>query len=330
MTGSYSTFQQLAHDLFLPEESSIIKRAIMWSNGPGVQPKFMPEHQKQFDEVLEALNIPLALSSVEKLARLRSIPADKLVELQDGLARSEFRALSDGAFIDKDLFQKINDGTFARRVKARGVKILNGECRDEHFLYGSWRTPQNSFEAMYYRLIADYPEVYVKKLLPIYFPDRKLPAWAKDWQDAFGKIYADLQVHCGERGFADKLARAGLTIGKDLLRYRIDWRAKCADILIPPEWKVTHATDQPIWFWGLGMGEGLTADEKIILREINSFFSSFVKGEDVEWSEKGPKWMKRLTARGTMDMWQDERWEDGLTVWDAVNGDDRAAPVSRL
>ncbi|KAL1310571.1 hypothetical protein AAFC00_000850 [Neodothiora populina] len=329
--GSYSTFQQLAHDIFLPKESSIIKRAIMWSNGSGVQPKFMSEHQQQFDELLEALQIPLTLSPSDKLASLRSVPADKIASVQDSLAKSEFRALSDGAFIDKELFTKINNGTFARRIKDRGVKILNGECRDEHFSYGEWRKPQNSYQAVYYRLVADYPEACVENLMSVYCPDRRLPAWAKNWQDFFGKVYADTQVHTMERGFANKLAQGGLTVGVDLLRYRIDWRAKCTDAMLPPAWKVTHASDLPIWFWGMGLGAGLTDAEKGVVEEINSFFSRFVKGDDVQWTQKGPQWMHRLTARGTMDMWLDERWEDGLTVWSALNEDGaKSGLASRL
>lgn len=300
----------------------------MWSNGCGVQPKHLTEHQQQFDELLTALNIPLDLPASEKLARLRATSADKIVAVQNKMAQSEFRALSDGPFISKQLISRINDGSFAQRVKERGVKILNGECRDEHFLYGSWRTPKNTYDAVYKRLTADYPEAAIKKLMPVYCPDKQLPPWAKNWADAFGKIYADMQVHCLERGFVDKLDKGGLTIGKDVLRYRIDWRAKCVDL--PREWGVTHSSDMPIWFWGMGMGNGLTKEEKGILKEVNSFFARFVKGEDVEWSQKGPQWIHRLTGRGTMDMWKDERWEDGLTVWAAVNGDEKTNASSRL
>lgn len=302
----------------------------MWSNGPGVQPKSLLELQQQFDELLDALDIPLTLSPSEKLSRLRETPADKIIAVTDGLAKSEFRALSDGHFISKTLIQSINDGSFARKVKERGVKILNGECRDEHYSYGTWRTPGNNYDAVYYRLVADYPEACVKRIMSVYCPDRKLPVWAKDWPDVFGKVYADVQVHTLERGFADKLDKGGLIIGKDLLRYRIDWRAKCVDMILPPAWKVTHGSDISIWFWGIGMGEGLTSEEKGVLKEMNSIFAKFVSGEDLQWSELGPRWVKRLTGRGTMDMWRDERWEDGITVWAAANGGGSVEPVSRL
>lgn len=330
LLGSYSTFAQLAYDLSLPKERSLIRRAIMWSNGPGVQPKTLSEHQLQFDELLKILEIPTSLAPSEKLERLRAVPAETLVEVQDRLKLTEFRALSDGSFVSKSFIKSINDGSMAKMMKERGVKILNGECRDEHYSYGSWRTPGNSYDAVYTRLMADYSEAVVRKLMLAYCPNRKLPAWAEDWPFFFGKVYADVQVHAMERGLAQKLHEGGLTIGRDLLRYRIDWRASCVDLLLPKEWKVTHSSDLPIWLWGNGVGEGLTSEEKVISKEMNSIFSSFVKGEDVEWSELGPQWMKRLTAGGTMDMWKDERWEDDLAVWAAVNGDGEATSTARL
>ncbi|KAH0313393.1 hypothetical protein KCU84_g13545, partial [Aureobasidium melanogenum] len=127
-------------------------------------------------------------------------------------------------------------------------------------------------------------------------------------------------VHDLERGFANHLAKGGFTIGKDLLRYRIEWRAKCADYIAPPEWKVTHSTDRAIWFWGGGIGQGLTADEKKVLKDLNAVFSRFVNGEDVQWSEQGLKMMCRLNSAGQMDMWEDDRWERGLEGWEAMNG----------
>lgn len=296
----------------------------MWSNGPGVQPKFLPEHQDQFEELLTALKIPLSLPASEKLARLRAVPAAELIRPQDKMKYSEFRALSDGHFISKTLVRSINDGSFARKVKARGIKILNGECQNEHAMYGQWRRPADSYEAVYTRLVADYPEKAVRKLMPIYFPNEQLPAYSvyKDWPDAFGKVYADMQVYCLERGFADRLAAGGLVVGKDLLRYRINWRAKCVDAALPVEWGVTHSSDMAIWFWGNGWEKGLTEQEKEVVRPLNEVFARFVGGEEVEWSVTGPKSMFRLGGDGVVDMWEDEEWDRGLEVWKAVNEDD--------
>lgn len=316
--GSHSTFQQLAHELYsVKEERAVIRRAIMWSNGASVQAKDLSETQQQFDELLQALEIPSSLTAVEKLARLRDVPAHELISIQDKLKISEFRALSDGDFVSKNIIAHINSGDFARRMKARGMKLINGECRDEHNLYRAWRTPANSYQDVYRRLCGDYPEIAVQKLMDVSCgKQHKLPAGCKDWKDAFGRLYANMQVHCLERGFHRALVQGGLEPGKDLLRYRFNWRTKQSGA--PPEWGVTHGTDMAIWFWGLEAG--LTDDEKKVLGSWNEAFADFVKGNDVKWGTKTVQEMMRLREDGETDIWPDDRWEEGLQVWDSVNG----------
>ncbi|KAI7329602.1 carboxylesterase [Hortaea werneckii] len=326
--GSHSTFQQLAHELYLvPDKEAIIKRAIMWSNSPGVQPKTLDEHQKQFDELLTALNIPMQLSGDEKVQRLRSVSAHDLIKVQDGMNLSEFRALTDGAFIPKNIIANINSGGFGRRMKKRGIKLMNGECRDEHYLYESWRTPSPSYEAVYTRLCADYPEQAVRQLMGhVCGKERKLPEGVDGWQDLFGRLYANMQVHCLERGFCDALVKGGLIPGQDLLRYRFNWRADC--VTLPREWKVTHATDMAIWFWGEGQGEGLKSQEKQVLEPWNRAFADFVSGRTVEWGTNDAKDMRRLKEDGNTDIWTDDRWEEGLEIWNLVNGNGPAGFLS--
>lgn len=320
--GSHSAFHQLAHELyFVPKEKAIIKRVIMWSNSPGVQPKTLSEVQKQFDELLKTLGIPLSLTASEKLSRLRAVSPHDLISVQDTMTIHEFRALSDNHFISKRLIAHINDGDFARRMKSRGIKLMNGECRDEHSSYQTWRTPPSSFDAVYTRLCADYPERVVQTLMQLSCGDNKaLPQGSKNWQDAFGRLYADMQVHCLERGFHNALVKGGLQPGKDLLRYRFNWRTKGTDGFFPPEWGVTHATDIAIWFWGLYFGDGLTDEEKKILQPWNAAFAAFVKAEQPKWGTSHVREMLRLREDGETDIWTDDQWEQGLKVWDAING----------
>jgi carboxylesterase type B len=151
--GSYSTFQQLAYDVYLPQRSSIIKRGAvacvgfvwlvlivlavcMLSNGPGLRPRSTESRQKQFDELLRWLDIPLTLSAAEKMSRLRTVPARQLIAVQSSMKFHEFRPVADGSFINDNLIDSINDGSFAKQLKDRGIKIMNGEVADEHYLYG--------------------------------------------------------------------------------------------------------------------------------------------------------------------------------------------------
>ncbi|CAK3761066.1 esterase lipase [Lecanosticta acicola] len=318
--GSHSVFQQLAHELyFVPAEKALIKRAIMWSNSPGVQPKTINEQQKQFDELLSASNIPLMASAGEKLEKLRAVSPRDLVAAQSKMKVHEFRAFSDGIFVDKDIIGKINSGDFARRMKSRGIKLMNGECRDEHNLYQAWRTPSPSYEAVYTRLCADYPETAVQKLMYLRCGEKRhLPKGCQDWQDAFGRLYADMQVHGLERGFHRALANGGLEPGKDLLRYRFNWRTEGSKLFLPPEWGVTHATDHDIWWYGIH-GDGLTDEEKTILRPWNEKFAAFVHGQDPRWGTTDVREMLRLREDGTTDIWTDDRFDEGLEVWDTVN-----------
>lgn len=319
--GAHSAFQQLAFDLRRPRSEMIVGRCVMWSNGPGVRAKGLEEHQVQFDEFVGRLGVGAGASGKEKLRRLREASMEELVAAQDGMKVSEFRALADGVFVNDKTMDEINDGTFARKLKERGIKILNGETSEEWNMYGSWRPPVDSYGGLYQRLVADYSEKVVRKLMPLYFPKKELTDKYKDWRDAFGKVYADMQVYMLERGFADKLAAGGLTVGKDLLRYRIEWRAKCVDAVLPPEWGVTHATDMAIWFWGNGMGDGLTEAEKEIVKPLNKMLADFVAFKDVQWPVKDKRQRMRLRSDGKMDMVGDDRWDEGLAIWKAVNGE---------
>ena len=328
--GAHSTFWQLAHELyFVKDEDAVIRRVVMWSNSPGVQPKTVVEHQKQFDEFLAALPVPASLPADEKLRRLREMPVKQLIEVQEHLRLSEFRACSDGAFIPTDLVAKINDGDFAYRMKKRGIKLFNGECQDEHNLYRTWRTPAPSFEAVYVRLCADYPEPAVRKLMRHYCgPHHTLPHDIEDWTELFGHLYANMQVYCLERGLVNALVKGGLAPGKDILRYRIEWRASTVEL--PEEWGVTHATDMDIWFWGEGHGKGLREEEKVILKPWNEALAKFVKGEEVSWPDGSIKEVKRLRSDGETDVWLDSRWEEGVEVWDLLTRDKQQSVLGWL
>jgi carboxylesterase type B len=324
--GALSAFQQVAHELYhVPTADAVIKRLFMFSNSPGVQPKTLEQHQKQFDEYITRLGIPLDLTDEEKLESLRDMPYQRLIDLQSEMKISEYRALSDGVFIPHDLIQNINSGDFAARMKSRNMTLMNGECRDEHTMYRNWRTPDNSYSSVLQRLCAEYTKTIAEKIMEHYCGStHALPPGIGTWQELFGHIYADIQVHHLERGFCNALFAGGLQPGKDVLRYRFDRRLKCIDATIPVEWQVTHSSDVPIWFWGSDFPGGMTDQEKGWLKGWNEGFAAFVKGDVVNWGPCKPKEVRRWRSDGETDVWEDDMWDKGLEVWNIVNGTSRS------
>ena len=292
----------------------------MWSNGSGVQPRTVDEHQVSFDELLTALQIPLSLPASEKLNQIRQVPGKSIAHVIDQLKHSQFRACSEGQFVNEKLIDRINSGDYGKRMKERGIKLFIGECRDEKNLYQAWKTPGNTWKDLYDRLCEDYTERVVTKVMEIYAPGKQLPTGCGDWRTLFGPIYADLQVHLLLRGYIQKLFDVGLKAGEDVFRYHIAWRAECVDVAWPPEWLVAHATDDAIWWWGNGWETGLTDKEKKIVAPMHNAFARFVSGDEVQWEEKGRTRIKRLTPEGTMEFCEDTRWEEAQTMWKAVNG----------
>lgn len=321
--GAHSVFYQLAYDLGVPDKKAIVKRALMLSNGPGIQPKSLEESQEQFNELLSALSIPLTLQPAEKLAKLRALPARTLLEASNKLQTHQFRAVTDGPFVRPNLIQEINTGRFAQRLKHRGVKIMMGECSEEHFLYGTWKPPPPGMDHLARRLGADYPRAAVEVLMKHYFPDGQLSPNFQSWGEAFGRIYADVQIHALQRGMARVLHRHGA--GPLLHRYRIEWRAHCVDKRIPVKYGPTHTTDLPIWFWG--NGDELTAAEKKVVAEAFQMpLAQFLKGEDVSWAAEKDGQIRTLKGDGRVVVEDDKRLSDGLELWDALSD----ATVSRL
>lgn len=315
--GAYSVFYQLAYDLGLPDHRALVKQACIFSNSPATQPRSAAAAQAQFDEVLDALHIPRSLPPPDKLARLRALPAKTLLAAATAVPTHQFRPWSDDDFVSARLFAAFDDGSFARRLAARRVRILTGECRDERHLYASWFPPTaNSPAALRARLLADYHRPAVDALMRLYYGPSgdALPAGCADWDvDAFGRVYADMQVHNMQRGLIDSLVRGGA--GHLVYRYRIEFRLRCADHSIPPEWGVTHATDQYMWFWG--NGDVLEDAEKpVIHRAFIGPWKRFVHGEpDVQWGTRNHLEVRRLRSDGEVDIWQDELWDEAMRVW---------------
>lgn len=321
--GANSVFHQLAYDLRQPDDKAIVRQACIFSNSPAVQPKSPAETQLQFDQLIAALHIPSTLSANEKLARLRALPPKQLLDAAKTIQVHQFRPTTDSGFILPNLFTSLDNGDFARKLLARNIRLILGECADEHFLYSVWFPPQeDTLESLRTRLIADYPERIVDALLPLHYPTKQLPPTCQNWTpDAWGRIYADMQVYHMQRGLIHALTdnAAGIDASRLIHRYRIEFRAQCIEKGIPLEWGVTHSSDYPLWFWG--NGDVLTDSEKKSTAEaFIGPLSRFVNGVGAEgrdefgWGTCG-KGVRVLRADGEVEIREDEMWEEGVRVW---------------
>lgn len=282
----------------------------MHANGPGVQPKPLEEHQEQFDELLNVLKISNSLPANEKLNLLRETTPAAFRKAINKMKLHQFRAVTDGHFVKTNLFRELDDGTFAKKLRESNVQVLIGESANEHFMYANHRSPKNNPEAVYKRLLADYPKWAVEILKDVYFQDGKLPSGSSSWRELFGRIYADIQVHASERGFVDALMRRGA--GHLVHRYHIDWRSDVT--WSDKKFGATHWSDNVIWFFG--DGKILPKEERSTLRAaFLDDYGKFVRGEQVQWEMASPKQVRRLKSDGEVDTWEDEWWDEKLKVW---------------
>ncbi|KAF1831958.1 alpha/beta-hydrolase [Decorospora gaudefroyi] len=316
--GSHSVFHQLSYDLGLPDSKAVVRRAIMWSNGPGVQPKSMHEAETQSSELCDVLGIPEDVGPQQKLDALRRVDAGKLVEVASRkMSRHQFRAVTDGEFVRYDLIKEVSTGVYARRMKSRNIQLLVGECANEHFVYGTWRPPlRPSYDALLHRLEADYPQEACSILMQHYFENsRDLGPRFTSWEEAFGRVYADVQIHALCRGMVYELVRHGA--GDLVFRYRIEWRARCVDNDLPTHYGATHGSDMAIWFWGNGRALG-EEEKSVVGRAFQEPLSRFLRGEEMEWGARDAMHVRTLKNDGRVAVEEDTRLKEGLRLWDKL------------
>ena len=311
--GAYSVFHQLSYELSLPEDQAMIRRVVMYSNGSGLQPKNLVQIQEQFDELVDVLGIPVGLTRKDKLRKLRALPWEQLLTAKSKMRLNSFRAVTDGCFIRDTLIREIENGQFAEAMLQRGITMMIGDLPDEASVY-KLENPPSSYDGLLSRLQVEYTRSASKRLVKLYYPMKTIPS-GTTWQDMFGQIYADVQVHMTQRGLIAALART-LPLSH-IHRYRINWRARCVDLIYPPSWGVAHASDMAIWFYG--NGANLTSDEKPLIQEFLRPFSAFVKGDGFNWGTNDIREARAILSNGKLGMVGDGDWDRCLRIWNSVN-----------
>lgn len=310
--GAYSVIHQLAYELALPDGQAFISRVVLWSNGPGVQAKKLPEVQEQFDELVATLGVPQSLPAKAKLARLRALSSSQLIAAIGSMKQNSFRTITDGHFVRHSLFREIADGRFAKAMLKRGIKVMIGDLPHEANVYKKVNPP-SSYQALVDRLSVEYPRATAKALGRLYCPHRT-PLVGGNWQESFGRIYTDIQVYVTARGFIAALAK---TLPLEYIyRYRINHRLQCVDRIYPREMGVTHGSDITVWFYG--NGADLTASERTLLKEYLKPFGEFLRGEHVAWGTKSIRETRTITSDQRIEITVDEDWERGQRTWDAL------------
>lgn len=162
------------------------------------------------------------------------------------LKTPSFRAVLDNQIISKDVFQWIHSGEFARRFKARGMKLLIGEVEHEEAVY-SLGAP-TAIEGLLPGLLNYYRSSVAKALVDHYTGSHP------DVERMFTGIVTDVQVRATTRAFSKALVDGGVPL-KDVLRYRVSMPIKAEDENFPAalaekfKGKVPHAFDFLHWWY---------------------------------------------------------------------------------
>lgn len=322
--GSYSTFFQLAYEMYHPEAIQIIKQCCFFSNLVYIQPKTIAESQDQFDEIIEKLKIDKTLSSAEKIKKLRELDTDFIEEFIPTLTLHTFRAVTDDHFISSQIMKDLDSGKFCKMMKEKNLRILNGEVDNELVKYSLLNTP-TTIDELPIQIENYYPRSVVPTLLDLYEANPKdFEGFTGDelkeqLRIKYGKIVSDGQVYASARGLINKLVESDFPV-KDIFRYRISFRAKWLDEYLEKEWKVPHAGDFTIWFYNLH--KGYTEEERFYVHNWMLPYVKFLNFEEniEEWPTSDPKKIRHFLADGSEDYIEDSDWDWGVKVANAVYG----------
>nr|XP_019049415.1 hypothetical protein I302_03204 [Kwoniella bestiolae CBS 10118]OCF28345.1 hypothetical protein I302_03204 [Kwoniella bestiolae CBS 10118] len=300
--GSYATHAHLVHDTLLakPTEGGLFQRAIMISNAIPCLPKQLSEVQEQFEQLLTALSIPLTLSGPEKLARLRQVSAEVLMEKVMTIEQYTFRQVQDGVFFRNKTW--LYDGKVAEEFKKRGMAVYMGECMDEETLYRSTFdfSDENSIRKA---CVQYYTTDEVRYVLQSPDPDPEINEYAK----VFGDIASDCQVRAPSRSFARQLREAGVPL-ENVNRYIVGWVPQVVVDFSPKKFGVTHAMDRPIH--NFSIMHGPTPKEEKLMKEWITDYANFVNWRPMNFGTTKWEEVKVLSSKhgGSILIEEDRKW----------------------
>ncbi|CCE82610.1 Piso0_002342 [Millerozyma farinosa CBS 7064] len=307
--GSYSTFLQLAYEVYHPEETQIIKQVVHFSNCILFQPKSISETNVQFEELCDTLGVDTNLDAAGKLEALKGIDPKSLADVLPEMSLHTFRAVTDDDFVSASLIKDIQSGLYAKTLAAKKVRIIIGEVSNEPVMYSYLNTPID-LEALSLQLENYYPKAVVPTLLSLYLNPDELPDTKNSLRELFGEIVASSQVYASSRGFLHYLTSQGFFPESSIYRFKCSFspelmkeRLSKMGVKGP-----IHGGDQPLWFFATSAGIKDHEKEKII--KFIGPLSEFIHCKDIRetWGTSGIKLYRHLQEDGSTVIEEDSDW----------------------
>ncbi|BFZ59943.1 hypothetical protein YB2330_000965 [Saitoella coloradoensis] len=313
--GAYSVHAQLNYELRETQDTqALFRRVIMFSNAIPTQPKPYLQAKDQFEELCDIAGISRGNSPADQLAKLRQVPATELIKLISQMEQHTFRGVTDDDFIDSNLAEEQQNGTFAARFAKKEMKIMIGEVENEESVYAAINPPKSSSDFL--TELANYygPEV-AQKLITAYPPLPTDPS-REECSTLFGKIVSDVQVRVPIRMLVNDLVSGGVD-RTSILRYRISFRPSSFDDVFHTQMGVGHAFDAAVWWFGKRLG--LTTLEEKAVKAWLVLVRKFIHGEQTdEWGCSNVRAYRQLRSDGVIAVKEDEQWEEMMRLSDVL------------
>lgn len=319
--GSYSTFYQVAYEVYNPQETQIIKQVFHVSNCVLIQPKTVSEGLSQFGELCSLLGLGDNLSSEEKVDALRLVDSAKLEEAILSMKVHTFRPVTDDIFIKSHMIEDIVNGTYATLLRNKGIRIVMGEVDSEPWMYSVLNTP-NSLNSFQIELTNYYTEAVAKELLSIYEVEKFFSGNPSliNIRILYGQILSDGQVYASSRGFLHKLATSGTFNPDNIFRYRVAFVPSTAikEFSGRRISGAVHGSDTAIWFYAAHLG--FNKAEKEAIATFVKPFTDFIlmRVDNIEWGNNSPKCIRLLNLSGETQIVEDDKWDEYIDIANRV------------